>query len=67
MRCLTPRDDEDEIDADFNEVRLHEAPLNNTMLDIRMMVKENPLNLRNKTGLDPEGLDLYAFIAALKQ
>lgn len=66
-RCGAFGEYEDAIYADFTEVLLHEGPLNNTMLDIQKMYKGKPLHLRHKSTRFPEGLDLYAFIAAVKQ
>ncbi len=66
-RSLATGKYEEVIYADYAEVHLHEGPLNNTMLDIQKIYKGKPLNLRYKTNLMPEGLDLYEFITAVKQ
>ena len=58
---------EDVIYADLSEVRLYEGPFRNTMLDVHKMYKGQPLSLRNKSDCIPDGLDLYDFIAAVKQ
>lgn len=58
---------EDVIFADFSEVRLYEGFFRNTMLDIHKMYKGQPLSLRYKSDCIPEGINLYDFIAVVKQ
>jgi len=58
---------ENVIYADFYEVAFYNDPLNNLILSVQKLYKDQPLKLRFKPHYQFQGMDQFDFIAAVKQ